>query len=183
MKRTFNRVGHYRRFFMHGLMIAVALLVALVLTVPAAMAAPVAKVLEYGFYEFIDGSERLTHPSTTSGYVTKGEARLVEKTQRIPLKKGRLFGFRFRISGMERNVGVIPLELVVVHPSMKKSDGSVSTGYRYNLTLLLNQGMVEDKTGYRINEDFEMVEGDWYFEYRFMNKTLIGQTFTTYLPK
>jgi len=64
---------------------------------------------------------------------------------------------------------------------MKKSDGSISSGYRYNVHLKLNNGMVEDQVGYSINEDFEMVEGDWQFEFLFMNKTLLKQTFTTYL--
>ena len=83
---------------------------------------------------------------------------------------------------MDKTVGVIPVELVVTHPEMKKPDGSLSTGYRYKMDLTLNNGAVEDKTGYRVNEAYEMVEGDWLFEYRFMDKTLIKHTFTTYLP-
>lgn len=146
------------------------------------LAAPKAKVLEYGYYEFTKGSERLANSTTTSGYVTRGAAKLVEKTEKIPLKRGRLFGFRFRIFGLDKSVGVIPLELVVTHPEMEKPDGSLSTGYRYLMSLSLSNGAVEDKTGYRVNEEFEMVEGDWQFEYRFMNKTLIKRTFTTYLP-
>lgn len=149
----------------------------------AAQAAPRAIVLERGYYKFTDGSERLSRPSTSSGYVTRGKAELVENTLRIPLQKGRLFGFRFRIDGMEKSVGVIPLELVVVHPEMKSPDGSLSTGYRYNMDLKLVNGMVEDKAGYRVNEDYEMVEGDWKFEFRFMNKVLMSQTFTTYFPE
>ena len=145
-------------------------------------AAPKAEVFEYGYYEFTTGSERLPNEITTSGYVTRGVAKLVKKTEKIPLKRGRLFGFRFRIFGMNRTVGVIPLELVVTHPEMKKPDGSLSTGYRYKMDLTLKDGAVEDKTGYRVNEAFEMVEGDWLFEYRFMDKTLIKHTFTTYLP-
>ena len=148
----------------------------------AVVAAPKAEVLEYGYYEFTKGSERLANTTTTSGYVTRGAARLVKKTEKIPLKRGRLFGFRFKISGLDKAVGAIPLELVVSHPEMKKPDGSFSTGYRYNLDLALEDGKVEDKTGYRVNEAFEMVEGDWLFEYRFMNKTLIKHTFTTFLP-
>ncbi|NOX91441.1 MAG: DUF3859 domain-containing protein [Gammaproteobacteria bacterium] len=146
-------------------------------------AAPQVKIIERGYYEFTENTERLTHPLSTSGYVTRGKARLVKETQRIPLKKGRLFGFRFHIYGIEKNIGVIPLELVVIHPEMKKPDGSLSTGYRYNIDLKLNNGMVEDKTGYSINEDYEMVEGDWQFEFLFMNKTLLKQTFTTYLQE
>lgn len=154
--------------------------VLLFMWVCVAQAAPKAHIIEHGYYKFTGESKRIANAPTTSGYVARGKAELVEKTKRIPLKKGRLFGFRFRIDGMQKSVGVIPLELVVVHPEMKKPDGKKSTGYRYFMDLKLKDGMVEDKTGYRINEDFEMVEGDWQFEFRFMNKTLLKQTFTTY---
>lgn len=156
------------------------LLLALLTT--AVAAAPRAEILEYGYYEFTSEVKRLIHPSATSGFVTKGEAVLVEQTQRIPIVPARLFGFRFRITGMSPTVGQIPLELVVTHPLMEKPDGTTSTGYRYTLDLKLTNGMVEDKTGYRMNESYEMVEGDWVFEYRFMNKPLITQRFTTYRP-
>ncbi len=158
------------------------LLILCLVSAGVTQAAPIATVIDRGYYQFTDGSERLERPAVSSGYVTRGKAQLVEDTQRIPLKKGRLFGFRFRIAGLEKNVGVIPLELVVMHPEMKKPDGSLSKGYRYNMELKLTDGMVEDKAGYRINEDFEMVEGDWQFEFRFLSKTLLKQNFTTYLP-
>jgi hypothetical protein len=146
-------------------------------------AAPKAEILDYGYYEFAQKAKRVERPTTTSGYVTRGEAKLVEKTERIPLSKGRLFGFRFKISGLNKNVGVIPLELVVKHPKMTKPDGSESTGYHYPLSLALKDGVVEDKTGYRINEAYEMVEGEWHFSFRFMNKTLLEQKFVTYKPE
>lgn len=156
------------------------LFVLLLLSMSVAQAAPVMTVLERGYYQFTGGSERLARPAVSSGYVTRGKAQLVKDTQRIPLQKGRLFGFRFRVDGIDRNVGVLPLELVVVHPEMKKPDGSLSKGYHYNIDLKLTNGTVEDKAGYRLNEDFELVEGDWEFEFRFMNKTLLKQRFTTY---
>lgn len=160
------------------------LLICMLLLLPVSIihAAPRAVILDYGYYEFIGESERLANPISTTGYSTRGDAKLVEKTHRIPVKQGRLFGFRFRIDNMNENVGVIPLELVVKHPKMDKPDGSSSTGYRYRMDLKVRQGMVEDKTGYRMNEPFELVEGEWSFEYRFMNRTLLKQTFTTYKP-
>jgi len=157
--------------------------IVLSITMATAQAAPQAKIIERGYYTFTENSERLTSPLSTSGYVTRGEAELVKDTQRIPLEIGRLFGFRFKIFGIDKNIKVIPLELVVVHPEMKKPDGTTSSGYRYNIRLKLNNGMVEDKVGYNINEDFEMVEGEWQFEFLFMNKTLLKQTFTTYLQE
>lgn len=147
-----------------------------------AAAAPKAEILEYGYYEFITQAQRSMHPAVTSGFVQTGEARLVKQTQRIPIEQGRLFGFRFIITGMNPNIGQLPLELVVTHPKMDKPDGTSSTGYRYTLGLGLNQGVVEDQTGYRMNEKYEMVEGDWVFEYLFMNKPLMVQRFTTYKP-
>lgn len=156
------------------------LFIFLLLSAWTVQAAPIATVIERGYYQFTEESERIARPSISSGYVTRGKTQLVENTQRIPLQKGRLFGFRFRVTGFKANVSILPLELVVVHPEMKKPDGSLSTGYRYNMNLKLTNGTVEDKMGYRLNENFEMVEGDWKFEFRFMNKTLLTQTFTTY---
>ena len=71
------------------------LLMSSVIMSSATWAAPKAEILEYGFYSFTDGSERLMQPITTSGYVTKGKTQLDKNTNRIPLEIGRLFGFRF----------------------------------------------------------------------------------------
>lgn len=154
----------------------------MLLSVSLVQAAPRATILDYGYYEFTGDSERIANPLATAGYVTRGDAGLVKQTRHIPVQRGRLFGFRFRIDNMNENVGVIPLELVVNHPEMKKPDGSSSTGYRYRIDLKVSNGAVEDKTGYRMNEMYELVEGEWSFEYRFMNRTLLKQTFTTYKP-
>ncbi len=156
--------------------------VVLLFVATVAGAAPQAEIKEYGYYEFVSEATRAMHPAATSGYVQTGEARLVKQTQRIPIEKGRLFGFSFVITGLNPTIGQLPVELVVTHPEMKKPDGTTSTGYRYTLGLKLDQGVVEDKTGYRLNEDYELVEGDWVFEYRFMNKPLMVQRFTTYKP-
>ena len=168
-----------RWFFIAVLLLQFVLLQAVSFSVAAA---PKAQILDFGYYKFKGESERLANPGVTAGYVTRGQAELVEKTQRIPIERGRLFGFRFRIDGMNESVGVIPLELVVEHPKKDPPDGSVSSGYRYGVELKLKNGKVVDQTGYRLNEPFELVEGEWRFEYRFMNKTLLEQKFTTYKP-
>lgn len=169
---------------MNALSLKLWLVVCVLVFLPVSIlqAAPRAEILDYGYYKFTGETKRLANSISTTGYSTRGDARLVEKTHLIPIKLGRLFGFRFRIDNMNENVGVIPLELVVKHPKMNKPDGSTSTGYRYRMDLKVRQGMVEDKTGYRMNEPYELVEGEWSFEYRFMDKTLLKQNFTTYKP-
>jgi hypothetical protein len=155
-------------------------LLGLLCLAPLAQAAPKAKILEYGYYQFVGDSTRQANAEAITGYATKGTAKLVEQTTRIPVSKGTLFGFQFHIWGLNASVGVAPVELIVKHPLMKKPDGSVSTGYRYVMDLKLNDGEVKDKMGYRTNEDYEVVEGEWSFEFRFMNKTLLMQKFTTF---
>jgi len=83
MKNTYFRVLGF--VFLSAVMVTV-------------QAAPQAKVVERGYYNFIDETERLASPLISSGYVKRGEAELVKDTQRIPLEIGRLFGFRFHIS-------------------------------------------------------------------------------------
>jgi hypothetical protein len=154
----------------------------LVLAAPL-MAAPTAEILEYGYYEFDkDKVKRVKNEISTSGYVQRGKAKLMEQTTRIPIEKGRLFGFRFKISGVTRKIGALPLELIVKHPPMTKPDGTVSTGYRYPVNLDLNDGGVVDQTGYRMDHDYELVEGEWVFQYRFLTTTFMEQRFTTYKP-
>lgn len=161
----------------------VGCLLGLMCLVPLAQAAPKAKILEYGYYQFVGDSTRQANSEAITGYATKGEAKLVKQTTRIPVSKGALFGFQFQISGLNASVGVAPVELIVKHPKMKKPDGSESTGYRYVMDLKLNNGEVKDRMGYRTNEDYEVVEGEWSFEFRFMNKPLLVQKFTTYKAK
>ena len=153
----------------------------ILLIMPLAIAAaPKVKILEYGYYEFSNESSRSINPKATTGYVTKGKAKLLKTTSQIPLGKGRLFGFKFHISGLREAANVLPLELIVKHPPMTKPDGTVSTGYSYTMDLKLTKGEITDNTGYQLNEKYEMVEGDWLFEFRLLNKSILQKKFHTY---
>ena len=44
-------------------------------------------------------------------------------------------------------------------------------------------GQVVAYTGYGLNEDYEIVEGDWIFQIWYEDKKMIEQKFTTYWPK
>jgi len=138
------------------------------------------EITEYGYYKKLSDQERIRNIASTSGYVKQGgEVELEEQTKDIPLKLNRLFGFKFRISGFG-DKSAVQLKLVVSHPEIKRPNGTFSSGYSYPVLLEVNNGVVEDYSGYSIDHDYEMVEGEWTFEYWYNQHKLLSQTFKTY---
>ncbi len=149
-------------------------------TVLPVMAELSSTITEYGYYKVDSEPERYRNIASTSGYVKEGgEVELVEQTQRIPLEKNRLFGFKFRISGFD-DKDAVQLKLVVTHPEITRPNGSKSTGYSYPILLEVKDGVIENQSGYSLDHEYELVEGDWTFEYWYYKQKLVSQTFTTY---
>ena len=65
---------------------------------------------------------------------------------------------------------------------MTLPDGSLSTGSDYMIKGRINSNQVIAYTGYGLDEDYELVEGDWVFEIWYKDKKMIEQKFTTYWP-
>ena len=138
------------------------------------------EVTEFGYYKMTADPKRYRNIASTSGYVKEGgDVELVESTEHIPLTKGRLFGFKFRISGFE-NKRSVQLNLIVKHPEITRPNGSTSTGYSYPVAFDVIDGVIENESGYSIDHDYEMVEGEWSFEYWYYKQKLVTKTFTTY---
>lgn len=137
------------------------------------------EITEFGYYRKISELERERNLATTSGFVrTGGEVELEASTREIPLKLNRLFGFKFRIAGFE-NKEAVQLKLVVEHPEIKRPNGSTSKGYSYPVLLEVKNGVIDNQSGYSIDHEYEMVEGDWTFEYWYNDEKLLSHTFKT----
>lgn len=137
------------------------------------------EVTESGYYRKISELERERNLATTSGFVrTGGEVELEVSTNEIPLKLNRLFGFKFRIEGFE-NKEAVQLKLVVEHPEITRPNGSTSKGYSYPVLLEVKNGVIDNQSGYSIDHDYEMVEGDWKFEYWYNDQKLLSHSFRT----
>ena len=62
-----------------------------------------ASVLEYGIYEDRGSQKKYTSPGTAAGTVSSGtmeQVRLLKQTQVVPLKKGIVFGYKWRMQGL-----------------------------------------------------------------------------------
>jgi hypothetical protein len=138
-----------------------------------------AEVTEYGYYQKKGDFKRYRNIATTTGYVKEGgDVDLVKQTHRIPLAMNRLFGFKFRVTGFN-DKDAVQLKLVVSHPKIKRANGSTSTGYTYPVLVDVKDGVIENRSGYSIDHDYEMVEGTWTFELWYYKQKLVSQTFET----
>ena len=146
--------------------------------------APVGKVIKAGLFKMVRSGGLVDSPDSSTG---KAHARpviqLVKQTDRIPLVKNAHMSFQYRIWGLPERPVYIDLRRVLIHPPMTLPDGTVSTGSDYNIKGHVSIGQVIAYTGYGLNEDYEMVEGDWLFQIWFGDALLVEQTFTTYWPE
>ena len=77
----------------------------------------------------------------------------------------------------------VKLRRVLKHPEFKLPDGTISTGSDFMINRKLERGEVFAYDAYALNEDYEMVEGEWVFQIWFEGKMQVEQMFSTYWPK
>ncbi len=156
-----------------------ALFVASIAVANIASAAPSAEVIEFGYYDVEIVGQRYEDQNATSGVVQTGPTvKLIQQTNAIPLEAGRLFGFRFHLKGFNDKQD-IEIREVVTHPRMTRPGQKASTGFETKLPLLVQSGELNDYAGYSLDHDYEMVEGDWRFEFWYEDKKLLEQKFKT----
>ena len=144
-----------------------------------ARAAPSAEILEFGYYEVESEGQRFEDKNATSGIIQTGPTvKLVQQTDLIPIEAGRLFGFRFLLKGFTGKED-IDIREVVAHPRITRPGQKASTGFETKLPLIVRQGQLSDYAGYSLNHDYEMVEGEWRFEFWYEDKKLLEQKFKT----
>lgn len=137
------------------------------------------EVIEYGFYQAISEVARSKNKTTPTGQVvTAGQVQLVKQATDIPNVQGLMFGFKFRISGYEKNTDHAWLRLVVTHPLIIRPNGSRAEGFSYPLSLAVKNGIIEDKSGYKLDNKYEMIEGDWSFQYWDRERMIVEQKFS-----
>lgn len=141
------------------------------------------KVSRPGLYRLVRSGGIINDPSTGTGKsVVKPVVELVKTTQRIPLIKSGQMYFQYRIWPLPAQPAHVDLRRVVKHPKMTLPDGSVSTGSDRMIKGKISSNQVIAYTGYGLDEDYELVEGEWVFEIWYQDEKVIEQKFTTYRP-
>lgn len=136
-----------------------------------------------GLYRLVRSGGVIDDPKTGTGKsVAKPVVEFIRSTERIPLIKGGQMYLQYRIWPLPAQPAYADLRRVVKHPEMTLPDGSVSTGSDYMIKGKVSSNQVIAYTGYGLDEDYELVEGDWIFEIWYQDKKMIEQKFTTYQP-
>ncbi|MEE9493676.1 MAG: DUF3859 domain-containing protein [Gammaproteobacteria bacterium] len=141
------------------------------------------KVTKQGIYRLVRSGGMVNNPKTSTGKaISKPVVQWVKTTDRIPLIKGVRMYLQYRMWYFPDLPAYVDLRRVVKHPAMTLPDGTVSTGSDFMIKRKVSSNQVMGYTGYGLDEDYELVEGNWVIELWYQDKKLIEQTFTTYWP-
>jgi hypothetical protein len=130
-------------------------------TVPKAIVS--GSVLEYGIYAYGGEKHTVKSPGTATGTVSYGDpddVHLVKKTKIVPLVKGLIFGYKWRIQGLKDDT---PVEITyrVKHPPIVNLKGIRSEKSEGLMQITPVAGAYEMIASYTLSEDFELVPGIW----------------------
>jgi len=143
---------------------------------------PRGRILQWGVYTLLRGGEPVDSPKTSTGKaLSKPVITRDRTTDRIPLIKDKYMAYQYRLSNLPGRM--VKLRRVLKHPEFKLPDGTTSTGSDFTINKKLERGEVFAFDAYALNEDYEMVEGEWVFQIWYESKMLVEQKFTTYWPE
>jgi len=144
---------------------------------------PSGRILQYGVYTLLRGGEIMNSSKTSTGKsVSKPVITRDRQTDRIPLIRDKYMAYQYRLSNLP-DTRFAKLRRVLIHPSFTLPDGSVTTGSDYTITQKVDRNEVFAFDAYALNEDYEMIEGEWVFQIWFQDKMLVEQRFITYRPE
>ena len=144
---------------------------------------PRGKATRYGlFRERGRGSARKDESTSTGKLIRRPKLQFVEQTERIPLRRGVYFGYKYWLK-IEPDQTRANLRRILIHPEMLMPDGSRVSRSERALRKRTTHGIVTALDVYALSEDYELVEGDWTFQLWYKDDLLVEQTFTTYWPE
>lgn len=141
------------------------------------------KVSQRGLYKLVRSGGLVNDSRTSTGKVIANPVvQLLKSTDQIPLIKGLQMHLQYRLWSLPDQPAYVDLRRVLKHPAFELPDGSVSTGSDYMIKGKVSVNQIIAYTGYGLDEDYELVEGDWIFEIWHKDQKVIEQKFTTYWP-
>lgn len=93
----------------------------------------------------------------------KDQNQLIDKTNQIPLKKGLVFGYRFRIKNLTTSKKCNPND-IIWDAQIIRPDGSLSVGDIDPLTFTTENGETTGFHNHQFTQVFEMKSGTWKFK-------------------
>ena len=146
----------------------------LALSACGARAAPAGRIVQFGLCDSGSGKENYAQPDSTAGYASRGNVMIGSPTDRIPLHKGVGFGYFWHASGL---APTFELKYHIQHPPIVRKDGKRVEMFEETLQLQSVEGEFETADCYFLDEDYEIVPGDWTITLLVQDKVLVTKTF------
>ena len=141
------------------------------------------KVGRAGLYRLVRSGGIINDASTSTGKsVSRPVVEQINSVQRIPLIRGAQMYLQYRIWPLPERPAYVDLRRVLKHPKMTLPDGRVTTGSDFMIKARNSVNQAIGFTGYGLDEEYELVAGEWVFEIWYKDRKMIEQTFITYWP-
>jgi hypothetical protein len=139
-----------------------------------APAAPSGRIVQFGRCDSGSGKETYAQPDSTVGYASRGTVLIGAPTDTVPLHKGVGFGYLWHATGLAPG---FELTYRIHHPPITRKDGKRVDSFEEKLTLQSVDGEFETADCYFLDEDVELVPGDWTITLLVEGQVLVTKTF------
>ncbi|RLA46235.1 MAG: hypothetical protein DRR06_05540 [Gammaproteobacteria bacterium] len=126
------------------------------------------------------GGQLIEDPNSETGHSwVNTKLTNIEETNRIPLEKGH--GFHVQLLLFTLPAETKAVEVSITHPRMVLPSGEILTNQTGSIPAQnAGMGFPEASFTYTLDEDYELVEGDWVITFTHQGDELFQITFTTY---
>lgn len=138
---------------------------------------PRGEILTYGLCERGEVTQKYAVPESAGGYATKALwLRITERTDIVPLRPNAGFGYEWRAWGLPKD-GELMFSYRVSHPQIVRPDGRVLTESFEELPMAVVDGTIATVDCYVLEDDYELVAGDWEFSVYYEGTLLVSKRF------
>src|SRR5262245_51701366 len=121
------------------------------------------EVVDHGLFQLRTG-ERTAAPGTATGWATAASAAtLLERTDRVPARRGVAFGVRYIVAGSDTGIGV-SLTVTWRFPEPGLKNPATGNVYRQQTTEIDARVGMPGASLYILEEDWEFLPGTWVVE-------------------
>ena len=125
------------------------------------------------------GGEMIADPNSATGFRwINTKLANVEETNRIPLKKGH--GFHVQLLLFKLPAETASIKVSMTHPEMQLPSGQLLSNSTFMIPTRVSGVVPEASLSYTLDEDYELVAGDWVVTFSHAGKELYQITFVTY---
>jgi hypothetical protein len=107
------------------------------------------------------------------------DAELLETGAEFPARLGLSFGYRYMISAPgENRCGVEGFDTRIIHPPMRGPDGRERAESIIPMDVCFKDGQADDFLIYGLEEEDEVLPGEWILQVRHNGEVLLSRSFT-----